>query len=121
MAKIDAIRINMEKCRTRIESLCAVILVISRIKIRSAAMHIPTNTMCVVSVRMVESAIQEMTMMQSSTKAQLAVSGSMLRLDQMQRNQTITWSMTQVVRMMRNGTWSIMLCVMVWGGKADTP
>lgn len=90
MAMIDTMMIRMQRCRTKTDSLWAVILVIKRMKIRRLAMHIPTNTMCVASVRMVESAIQLMTMMQSITKAQLAVSGSMLRLDQMQRNHTMT-------------------------------
>ena len=78
-----------------------------------AATQIPTKTMCVASVRMVERAIQLMTTRERATNAQLAVSGSACRLDHTQRNQVMIWRMTQTVRVIRIGAESIMVCVMV--------
>ena len=66
----------MQKCRTITESLCNVIFVMRRRKIKSPATQIPTNTSWVASVRMVERAIQLITTRERATNAQLAVSGS---------------------------------------------
>lgn len=121
MAMMEATRINMERCRTVTESLCDVIFVMRRRKTRSPPTQMPTNTACVVFVRMVERAIQLITTRERATKAQLAVSGSVWRLDHTQRNHTMICRTTQTVRQILKTTESIMVWVMVWGGNAERP
>ena len=121
MATMEITRISREKCRTHRESLSDVICMMRSRKMRRHVTAMQTNTMCVVSVRMVDREIQLITTMERETNAQFEISGSRWRLDQRQRNQMTIWRRTQTVRISLNTVESIMVWVMVWGGKADRP
>ena len=121
METMEDKRTSMERRRMHTESLSDVSCKMRSRKMRRHVTARQTNTICVESVRIVERAIQLITTMERHTNAQLVISGSRWRLDQRQRNQMTIWRMTQTVRMILNTTESIMVWVMVWGGKADRP